>query len=210
MASIILPPDIKGFRCVQAFALPQISAPPGKEHVIKKFFASSYFSNWERETSPAQRLYVGSAVKSNVVGTLEPVVIAEAPKKLVVYCWEAIAPVTWQWVYQYFPLHGLRPADYQVIPWFHLRNLVFGWPGFSGRAVVPQNDRGALFWMGDAGVNKATVTGAFEKGTKKWLVQLSYSAMVSTPIWNLVLPEQEGNSRNDCPTGTVLLTVASG
>lgn len=209
MASIILPPDTKGFRCVRGFELPQVCSPAGKEHIIKKLFAPGYFSSWEKDPDPIHRLYVGSAVKSRVVSVLEPVVIAEAPKKLVVYCWEAMAPVTWEWVYQHFPMHGLRPADYQVVPWFHLRNLVFGWPG-SGQSVIPKNDRGALFWLGDAGVNKITATGTRIRGTEKWLVQIGYSAMVSSPIWNLVLPEQQGNNRDDCPVGTAFLTVASG
>ncbi len=198
------PPDTAYFTCKQVVLLPS-----GRVHrgITAKLFPSTYFSAWSRkELTPDLRLDIGTRVSRLVLPTLDPVEVTHVPVRRAAFCWRPRqgVPVTWGDVYRSFPRHGVKPDDHQVTPWQYLQELAFGWD--SVPAIIPRNDRGALFMLGDAGCDKPTPSGAMVRGKEKFLVQLSFFTPVSVATWTLGLPDRE-TSDQILPPDMTIITV---
>ena len=203
MSSIVLPPSTAYFECFQAFHFPTVRVPVGFGHIVK-LFHGRYFADWEKESDPDRRLYISPDFRNKVMSTFEPVVVSDLPEQQTVYCWRAPKPVPWSTLYTDFPQHGVAASKHQVAPWIRLQSLVFGGHRFSA-PVVPKNDRGAVLYLGDAGVTKTDPSGATTKGTKRWLVQISHFSMIGQAVWTMGLAQKENDS-SECPKDLVLLT----
>lgn len=192
------------FECRRAIPLSRHRVPKGCR---LKLLPDTFFRTWRgKSVHDSSRVYLSTEFSQRIVRALEPEMLDDNPVRQAAYFWypRSGVQVTWGDVYRYFPVHGPRADDHQVIPWRYLQELVFGWGDVA--APIPRNDRGALFMLGNAGQPVTSPSGAITIGTLKFLVQCSFFAMVGPATWVLAMPNLE-SSDLILPADMIIITV---
>lgn len=222
----VLPEETSHFRCLWGYLFPPTVTPPTGSKSVSWVYPDSFFKNWQHDSVPEQRPYFWYEFLRQIVPILEPVKIAEIPKRQFVYGWEAKAPIRWRDVYGRIPSEfrrGNLSRPFQPVPYYRLPQLLRGWPEFEisdetgkspekvngpDRPLIPKTETGALLYLGNQGSIHTTIMGTFEAGADRQLVHAGFYSQLRHLEWNFNVPAKE-KCDDFCPQDLLIITVRS-